>query len=105
MTERFLRESRFVTLLGFEWQHSGYALERWVPGTDDDALEPDLERLIELWSMHDSSEGYDRTAPAVAGAEPSQSVMAALRDGRRFGFVAGSDTHGGRPGGSAVWVG
>jgi len=147
MSERYLNEGRFVTFLGFEWQHSGYGdkvihylggdqpylpvddrryatpaklyealrasdalvighhpaypLDEWVPGTDFDCVEADVERLIELWSMHGSSEGYDPADRPLVGEARRGGVMEALRQGLRLGFVAGSDTHSGRPGGSA----
>ncbi|MGB9588189.1 MAG: hypothetical protein ACPL7O_08425, partial [Armatimonadota bacterium] len=105
MNERYLDEGKFVTFLGFEWQHTGYgdkvvhflngdqpylpvdderynsasklyeALRAtdalvishhpayppgsWCASTDFDVVETDVERLVELWSMHGSSEGYD----------------------------------------------
>jgi mycothiol synthase len=80
--------------------HPGYPLNQWVPGTDFDCVETDVERLVELWSMHGSSEGYDPADRPLVGAAPG-GVMAALRKGVRLGFVAGSDTHSARPGGSA----
>lgn len=147
MNERFLDEGRFVTFLGFEWQHTGYgdkvvhflggdqpylpvddaryrtpaglceALRgsdalvishhpayppgSWVAGTDFDALETDVERLIEIWSMHGSSEGYDPEDRPLRECDPSHYAYVALRQGLRLGFVAGSDTHSARPGGSA----
>jgi hypothetical protein len=164
MSERYLCEGTFVTLLGFEWQHSGYGdkvvhylggdqpylptddrryntpaklyqalradtdrtrpndrhrpddgyqpdalvishhpgypIGQWVPGTDYSRLETDVERLVELWSMHGSSEGYDPADRPLIGAAAG-GVLAALQRGVRIGFVAGSDTHSGRPGGSA----
>jgi mycothiol synthase len=146
MNERYLDEGRFVTWLGFEWQHSGYgdkvvhylggdqpylpvddrrystparlyealrssdalvighhpgyALGEWVPGTDYDQVGTDVERLVELWSMHGSSEGYDPADRPLVGVA-GEKVMDALRSGVRLGFVAGSDTHSARPGGSA----
>jgi hypothetical protein len=158
MSERYLCEGTFVTLLGFEWQHSGYGdkvvhylggdqpylptddrryntpaklyqalradtdrtrpdgryrpdalvishhpgypIGQWVPGTDYDRVETDVERLVELWSMHGSSEGYDPADRPLIGAAGG-GVLAALQRGVRIGFVAGSDTHSGRPGGSA----
>ena len=147
MNERYLREGQFVTLLGFEWQHSGYGdkvvhylggdqpylpvddhsyddpqklyrtlrasdalvighhpgyqVGAWVPGTDFGRVETDVERLVELWSMHGSSEGYASSDRPLVGAASGGGVMAALQRGMRLGFVAGSDTHSGRPGGSA----
>lgn len=81
--------------------HPGYALDLHVPGTDWSAVETDIDRLVELWSMHGSSEGRDPADRPLVGARREAGVMEALRRGLRMGFVAGSDTHSGRPGGSA----
>lgn len=147
MNERFLEEGRFVTFLGFEWQHTGYGdkvihylggdqpylprddaryaspaglyaalresdalvishhpcypARSWCSSTDFTAVETDVERLVELWSMHGSSEGYDPADRPLLQADPDRTAMAALRRGLRIGFTAGSDTHSARPGGSA----
>ena len=147
MNERFLEEGKFVTFLGFEWQHTGYgdkvvhflggdqpylpvddmryatpaklyealresdALiishhpcyppDSWCASTDFDKVENDVERLVELWSMHGSSEGYDPNDRPFQNCDPTRQVMAALKRGVRLGFTGGSDTHSGRPGGSA----
>ena len=147
MNERYLNEGRFVTLLGFEWQHieygdkvihylggdqpylpkddarysspaklydalrssdafvishhSCYPAGDWCSSTDYEALETDVERLIELWSMHGSSEGYNAEDRPLIAVDQARTVMPALRRGLRVGFVAGSDTHSARPGGSA----
>ena len=81
--------------------HPGYALDRHVPGTDWESVETDVDRLVELWSMHGSSEGYDPGDRPLIPPRRPEGVMAGLRRGLRMGFVAGSDTHTGRPGGSA----
>jgi len=81
--------------------HVGYALDLHVPGTDWDAVQTDVDRLIELWSMHGSSEGYDPQDRPLVPPRREEGAMAALKKGLRMGFVAGSDTHSGRPGGSA----
>ena len=81
--------------------HPGYALDLHVPGTDWDAVETDVDRLVELWSMHGSSEGYDPADRPLVPPRREEGVMEALRQGLRLGFVAGSDTHSARPGGSA----
>ncbi|MEI6915100.1 MAG: CehA/McbA family metallohydrolase, partial [Armatimonadota bacterium] len=147
MNERFLHEGKFVTFLGFEWQHTGYgdkivhylggdqpylpvddsrytspaklydALSGsdafvishhtayppggWCPATDFDAVDNDIERVVEIWSMHGSSEGYDPDDRPLRGHDSNHTAMAALRKGLKLGFVAGSDTHCARPGGSA----
>lgn len=80
--------------------HPGYALDLHVPGTDWDAIETDVDRLAEIWSMHGSSEGYDREDRPLKGQCFENSVMFALKKGLRLGLVAGSDTHRARPGGA-----
>lgn len=80
--------------------HSSYPKGSWCSATDFDVVETDVERLTELWSMHGSSEGYDPNDRPLRSVDPENNVMAALRRGIRLGFVAGSDTHSGRPGGS-----
>jgi len=65
-------------------------------GTNWNEFWPERERLVEMYSLWGNSEGMDtpgRTADAVEGT----SVLAALMRGYRLGFVAGSDTHDGRP--------
>ena len=65
-------------------------------GTNWNEFWPERERIVEIYSLWGNSEGMDtpgRTAAAVEGT----SVLAALMRGYRLGFVAGSDTHDGRP--------
>jgi hypothetical protein len=65
-------------------------------------LDADVERLTEIWSMHGSAEGYDlEDRPYVGGGHAENFAMETLRRGVRVGFVGGSDSHSGRPGGSA----
>lgn len=80
--------------------HPCYPPESWCSSTDFDAVETDVERLVELWSMHGSSEGYDPSDRPLERFDPDRYVMTALRRGARLGFTGGSDTHSGRPGGS-----
>ncbi|MHC4872733.1 MAG: DUF3604 domain-containing protein [Planctomycetota bacterium] len=147
MNERFLNEGEFITLLGFEWQHTGfgdkvihylggdqpylpatdergntasrlyktlresdafiighhpcYPEGSWCSSTDFDAVETDVERLVEIWSMHGSSEGYDKNDRPLVKYTEDRQAYAALKRGVRLGFTGGSDTHSGRPGGSA----
>ena len=81
--------------------HPAYALDQHVPGTDWDVMETDVDRLVEIWSMHGSSESYDPKDRPLAPPRRDGGVMAALKRGPRFGVVAGSNSHSGRPGGSA----
>jgi len=65
-------------------------------GTNWNEFWPERERLVEIYSLWGISEEMDspgRTAAAVEGA----SVLTALMRGYRLGFIAGSDTHDGRP--------
>lgn len=80
--------------------HPAYPLDTWVPGTNLELADPALEPLVEIWSMHGSSEGYDEQDRPLIEYDPQNYVYHALREGARVGFTAGSDTHTGRPGGS-----
>ena len=82
--------------------HPGYETGRWVPGTDYGVMQTDVDRCLELWSMHGSSEGYDPGDRPLRAPRREEGAMAALRAGLRVGLVAGSDTHTARPGGSAL---
>ncbi len=80
--------------------HVGYELDLHVPGTDWQAVENDIDRIAEIWSMHGSSEGYDtKDRPLIPPRRP-EGFMHALKNGIRMGVAAGSDTHTARPGGS-----
>lgn len=81
--------------------HPAYPPGNWCPATDYDSIDTEVERVVELWSMHGNSEGYNLDDKPLRNIDPNYSVMPALRRGLRLGFVAGSDTHSARPGGSA----
>jgi hypothetical protein len=81
--------------------HPAYPPGSWCSHTDFDVLEYDVERLVEIWSMHGSSEGYDASDRPLHHVAEKGLVLDALRRGARLGFVGGSDTHSARPGGSA----
>jgi hypothetical protein len=81
--------------------HPAYPPGSWCSNTDFSVLETDVERVVEIWSMHGSSEGYDPGDRPLRRVHEPSLVMEALRRGVRVGFVAGSDTHSARPGGSA----
>ena len=83
--------------------HPGYELGPHVPGTDWNAVEDDIDRLVEIWSMHGSSEGFDGRQPLIPPFR-KEGAMAGLKMGKKFGIVAGSDTHTARPGGSVQEV-
>jgi len=90
--------------------HTAYPLGSWCAGTNFPCVDTSVERLAELWSMHGSSEGFEEDDRPLKNMDMDNSVMAALRSGLRLGFVAGSDTHSGRPGGGpkepmAYWGG
>lgn len=90
--------------------HPSYPEGSWCSSTDFEAVETDVERLVEIWSMHGSSEGYDLSDRPLGKFDPNRFVMAALKRGVRLGFAGGSDTHSARPGGSckepmAYWGG
>lgn len=80
--------------------HPQYPAGSWCPQVDYGVIDTDIEPVIELWSMHGSSEGYDESDRPLVTRDLANTVMDALRRGLRLGFVAGSDTHSARPGGS-----
>lgn len=81
--------------------HCSYPAGSWCGSTNFPCVDTQVERLTELWSMHGSSEGFVPGEKPLSRMDQENTVMAALRMGLRLGFVAGSDTHSGRPGGSA----
>ena len=81
--------------------HMAYRDGEWCPATTFEDLETDVDRLVELWSMHGSSEGFDDTDRPLRHHTHKNTAMEAIKAGLRVGFTAGSDTHSGRPGGSA----
>lgn len=80
--------------------HPGYELDLHVPGTRWEVVENDVDRILELWSMHGSSEGFDPEDRPVIPPRRVGGVNEGLRSGVRMGLCAGSDTHVARPGGS-----
>jgi hypothetical protein len=59
--------------------------------------DPAMETVVEIVSVHGSSEASDSPAP-VAGAMAGQFVRDALDRGYRLGFVGSGDGHDGHPG-------
>lgn len=80
--------------------HPAYPPGSWCSSTDFEATEKDLERVVEIWSMHGSCEGYDPADRPMRHTHAPSLAINALKRGHRLGFVAGSDTHSGRPCGS-----
>jgi hypothetical protein len=81
--------------------HPGYDLDLHVPGTRWNTVDTDVDRGLEIWSMHGSSEGFDPSDRPMIPPKRTAGVYEGLRHGLRMGLVAGSDTHTARPGGSA----
>jgi hypothetical protein len=80
--------------------HVGYELDLHVPGADWKAVQTDIDRLAEIWSMHGSSEGFDPKDRPLIPPRREGGVGDALKAGIRMGVTGGSDTHTARPGGS-----
>jgi hypothetical protein len=68
-----------------------------LSGYDWDYYEPNLMRLVEIYSKHGSAE-YFGCPRAPFNQQEDGTVRAALSRGYRLGFVAASDTHASRPG-------
>jgi hypothetical protein len=59
--------------------------------------DPELEPLVEIYSMHGASE-YAGCPREMIKTVPGQHVQDALARGYRLGFVAAGDTHSSQPG-------
>jgi hypothetical protein len=81
--------------------HPGYCLDLHVPGARWDVMDTEIDRLVEIWSMHGSSEGYDERDRPLIPPYRKAGVRQGLTEGLRVGLVGGSDTHTARPGGSS----
>jgi len=80
--------------------HVGYELDLHVPGAKWEAMDTEVDRLVEIWSMHGSSEGYNSNDRPLIPPFRKGGAYEGLKQGLRVGIVAGSDTHTARPGGS-----
>jgi hypothetical protein len=68
-----------------------------LSGYDWDYYEPNLVRLVEIYSKHGSAEHFG-CPRAPFNQQEDGTVRAALARGYNLGFVAASDTHASRPG-------
>ena len=80
--------------------HSAYKVgKRGIPWK---VVENDLTPLVEIYSMHGSSESDDGPFPmtwqCMGPRETEGTVRRALNTGLKMGFIASSDGHGGYPG-------
>ena len=80
--------------------HPGYELDLHVPGARWEVMDTEIDRLVEIWSMHGSSEGYDVTDRPLIPPFRKGGAYEGFTKGLRLGVTAGSDTHTARPGGS-----
>lgn len=71
-------------------------------GANWDRFVPELMPVVEIFSMHGSSERDDGPFPmdiaTLSIRESRQTVLAGLRRGLKFGFIASTDQHIGYPG-------
>ena len=70
-------------------------------GNDWDAHDPQKVPLVEIYSVHGSNEDAD-SPKKVNGWVDRGSVRTALSRGFRLGFIAGGDSHDGKPG-RPIW--
>lgn len=70
---------------------SGFMGTRWSYHSEE------LERAVEIYSMHGSSE-YSGDPMGISGSVPGRSVQDALNRGLRLGITAGGDIHSSQPG-------
>jgi hypothetical protein len=70
-------------------------------GNDWNLHDPEVERLVEVYSCHGNSEALGRPRPLGRMAFEG-TVEAALRRGYKLGFIGGSDEHDGHPGDTPI---
>jgi uncharacterized protein DUF3604 len=82
--------------------HSAYKAAVRSSGVNWDVFDPEVMPLIEIYSMHGSSESDDGPFPMdlnwMSPRCTASTVQRALRRGIKVGFIASSDGHNGYPG-------
>lgn len=78
--------------------HMSYPLDKFITGTDWKFHNPDMQKLVEIYSKQGTSEYRDNPKPVCRTDKTSSYAQDALSLGYRVGFVGGSDTHISRPG-------
>lgn len=76
--------------------HTGYKLDCHVPGTDWAYFDEELQPVLEICSVHGSSEKPDSERPLNSPGEGTF-FQDALDLGIHIGAIGGSDSHSGRP--------
>jgi len=74
------------------------------PGLIFSEVESKYQPVVEIYSKHGCSEYYGCPRP-LRGQIPGYFVQDMLKNGYKFGFIAGSDTHQGNPGSSTIYSG
>ncbi|MHA1231386.1 MAG: hypothetical protein ACTSPQ_12130 [Candidatus Helarchaeota archaeon] len=70
----------------------------WPMGTSWIEVDNDLEKVVEIYSMHGSSEEYGGGYRPLLTNRKNGSVLWALKHGIKLGFIAGGDDHYTHPG-------
>jgi hypothetical protein len=76
--------------------HSGYGLDRHVPGTDWSVVDDTMEPVAEICSVHGISESADSDRPLNLPGSDGWLHEAWAR-GKHVGVIGGSDSHSGLP--------
>jgi hypothetical protein len=78
------------------------AYQRGWRGANFDHFRPAASPIVEIFSEHGCSESDNGPAPyirhSMGGRSTANTIQRQLNEGRRFGFVASSDSHRGYPG-------
>lgn len=77
--------------------HPGYPLDRSITGTDWRYHHEKYQPVVEIYSKHGASEYYGNPK-GLAKSAKGNFLQDALKRGYHIGFIAGSDTHIGKPG-------
>ncbi len=76
--------------------HTGYGLDRHVPGTDWSVVDEAMEPVAEICSVHGISERRDSDRPLNLPGDGGW-LQDAWAEGKHVGVIGGSDSHSGLP--------
>ena len=94
------QEQLYAILKGYECAVISHTPISWSMGTSWSEVDNDIERVVEIYSQHGSSEEFGGGYRPLITNKKGSSVKSALNQGHKLAFIGGGDdhyTHPGRP--------